>query len=99
MAGNNSASTFESLKKAFASAPILVHVDPGKPFIIEPDAPDFILGSILSQQGDVEKLHPMAFHSRKFDVAEINYEIHVKELLAIVDSFAQWRYFLEGSSH
>ena len=41
----------------------------------------------------------MAFHSRKFDVAEINYEIHDKELLAIVDSFTQWRHILEGSSH
>jgi hypothetical protein len=74
---------FESLKKAFTSAPILAHVDPEKPFIIEADASDFALGSILSQQGNDEKLHPMAFHSRKFDTAEINYEIHDKELLAI----------------
>ena len=39
----------------------------------------------------------MAFHSRKFDTANINYGIHDKELLAIVDSFMQWRHFLEGS--
>ena len=90
---------FKNLKKAFTSAPILAHVDPEKPFIIEADASDFALGSILSQQGNDEKLHPVAFHSRKFDVAEINYEIHDKELLAIVDSFMQWRHFLEGSSH
>ena len=90
---------FESLKKAFTSAPILGHVDPEKPFIIEADASDFALGSILSQQGNDEKLHPVAFHSRKFDAAEINYEIHDKELLAIVDSFMQWRHFLEGSPH
>ena len=68
--------TFVSLKKAFTSAPILAHVDPQKPFIIEVDAPDFTLTSILSQQGDDEKLHPIAFHSHKFDSAEINYEIH-----------------------
>ena len=86
---------FKSLKMAFTSAPILAHVDPKKPFIIEADA----LGSILSQRGNDEKLHPMAFHSRKFDAAEINYEIHDKELLAIVDSFMQWRNFLDGSSH
>ena len=78
---------FESLKKAFTSAPILTHVDPEKPFIIEANASDFALGSILSQQGNDEKLHPMAFHSCKFDTAEINYEIHDKELLAIMDSF------------
>ena len=63
---------FKSLKRAFTSAPILAHVDPEKPFIIEADTLDFALGSILSQQGNDEKLHLVAFHSHKFDVAEIN---------------------------
>ena len=49
------------LKKAFTYAPTLSHVDPHKPFIIEADAFDFSLGSILSQ-GDDGQLHPMAFH-------------------------------------
>ena len=89
---------FEGLKHAFTSAPILMHVDPTKRFILEADASDFALGSVLSQTGDDSKLHPVAFHSRKFEAAEINYEIHDKELLAIVDSFQQWRHFLEGSS-
>ena len=31
--------------------------------------------------------------------AAINYEIHDKELLAIVDSFQEWRHFLEGAQH
>ena len=53
--------------------------------------PDFALGNILSQIGDDGKLHPIAFHSRKFKAAEINYEIHDKELLAILDSFQQWK--------
>ena len=48
-------------------------VYPQNPFIIEPDASDFAFGSILSKQGDDEKLHPMVFHLRKFDIAEINY--------------------------
>ena len=86
---NEADMAFRHLKAAFTSAPILAHVD----------ASDFALGSILSQQGDTEELHPVAFHSRKFDAVEINYEIHDKELLAIVDSFVQWRHFLEGSPH
>ena len=61
---------FVSLKKAFTSASILAHVDPKKLFIIEADASDFALGSILSQQGNDEKLHPVSFHSRKFDAAK-----------------------------
>ena len=58
---------------------------------------DFALGSILSQPGEDGQTHPVAFHSRKFTVSEINYEVHDKELLVVVDSFEQWRHFLEGS--
>jgi hypothetical protein len=36
-------------------------------------------------------------HLRKFSPVEINYEIHDKELLAIVDSFKIWRRYLEGA--
>ena len=61
---------FKSLKKAFTSAPILAHVDPEKPFIIEVDASEFALGSILSQRGNDEKLHLVAFHSCKFDARD-----------------------------
>ena len=70
-----------------------------EPFFIEEDQLDFALSSILLQQGDDGKLHPMAFHSCNFDISEINYEVHDKELLAIVDSFEQWEHFLEGSPH
>jgi hypothetical protein len=41
----------EAFKKAFTSAPILVHANSSKPFFLETDAPDFALGSILSQYG------------------------------------------------
>ena len=40
--------SFERLKKAFTSALILAHVNPEKPFIIDADASDFALSSILS---------------------------------------------------
>ena len=83
-------SAFVDLKKAFTSSLILVQVDPQKPFIIEVKASDFALGSILLHQGDDEKLYPVAFYSRKFDTTKINYKVHDKELLAIVDSLAQW---------
>ena len=61
---------FEGLKKAFTSAPVLGNVDSQKPFIIEADASNF-----AREQGDDENLHPVAFHSRKFDTIEINYAI------------------------
>ena len=54
--------------------------------------------ALVYQISDDGELHPVAFHSQKFEAAEINNEIHDKELLAIVDSFQQWCQFLKGSS-
>ena len=39
----------------------------------------------------------MAFHSRKLNDAERNYEIHDKELLAILEAFKEWKHYLVGS--
>jgi hypothetical protein len=80
-------------------APILTHPNFQKPFFLETNASDFALGTVLSQPDKDGRLHPVAFHSRKFIVAEINYEIHDKELLAIADSFQEWHHFLEGAQH
>jgi hypothetical protein len=81
---------FEELKNQFTTAPILTHFDLTKTCIAETDASDFTLGAILSQKDEEGRLHPIAFHSRKFQSAEINYEVLDKELLAIIDSFKVW---------
>jgi hypothetical protein len=81
---------FKQLKHCFTMVPILIHFNPNHECIVKTDASDFALGSTLSQITEDKKLYPNAFHSRKFSPAEINYEIHDKELLAIVDSFKTW---------
>ena len=80
---------FEALKKAFTTVPILIHPDFQKPFFLESDGSDFALGAVLLQPSEDGRLHPVAFHSRKFTTAKINYEIRDKKLLAIVDSFQE----------
>lgn len=97
--GPQAEKAFQDLKTTFTMAPILVHPDFAKAFYLETDASDFALGAVLSQMNVDGKLHPVAFYSRKFSAAEINYEIYDKELLAIVDSFQEWRHFLEGAAH
>jgi hypothetical protein len=42
-------------------------------------------------------LHPVAYHYRKFNEAEVNYEIYDKEMLAIVSALLTWRHWLEGT--
>jgi hypothetical protein len=82
--------SFKKLKHCFMTAPILTHFDLHHKCIVETDAWDFALGSTLSQTTEDNKLHLNAFHSRKFSPAEINYEIHNKELVAIVVCFKAW---------
>ena len=90
---------FKELKKRFTTAPILAHFDAQRAVIIETDTSDFAIGAVLSQCDEEGRLHPVAFHSRKFTPAEINYEIHDKELLAVVDAFKHWRRYCEGAVH
>jgi len=68
-------SAFTELKNRFTSAPILAHFDPKRPVIVETDASGFALGAVLLQRDNENRLHLIAFHSRKFTPAEINYEI------------------------
>ena len=88
--------SFQALKSAFTSAPVLTHWVPDKPTIIETDASDYALGAILSIQTDSGEIHPVAFHSRTYSALELNYDTHDKELLAIFEAFHVWRHFLEG---
>jgi hypothetical protein len=88
---------FNLLKLKFIEAPILVHFYPDRPTIVETDASDFALGAILSQEVPEGQLHPVAFHSRKFKPAEINYDIHDKEMLAIVVAFKEWEHMLKST--
>ncbi|KAL0192342.1 hypothetical protein M9458_010638, partial [Cirrhinus mrigala] len=51
-------SAVETLQQAFMSAPLLVHPDPQKLFIVEVDASTSGVGAVLSQQhGNPPKLH------------------------------------------
>ncbi|MBW0559204.1 hypothetical protein O181_098919, partial [Austropuccinia psidii MF-1] len=84
---------FHQLKEAFTIAPILSHFNPSLPTIVETDASDYAMGAILSQISDSGK-HPIAFDTHKPLPAELNYEIHDKELLGIAWALKRWRAFL-----
>jgi hypothetical protein len=70
-----------------------------RPMKVETDASDFAYGSILSQLEDDGKWHPVAYISKALTEAERNYDVHNKELRAIIGSLEQWRHYLEGARH
>jgi len=91
---------FEDLKTAVTTAPVLMSPQDSEPFRIEADSSDFAIGAVLSQQSTTDgKWHPVAFYSKSLFSMERNYEIHDKEMLAIICALEEWRHFLEEATH
>ena len=91
---------FDTLKGLITSAPILASPDNTRPFRIEADSSDFATGAVLSQQNPEDgNWHPVAFLSKSLSTVEWNYEIHNKEMLAIIRAMEEWRHFLEGAQY
>jgi RNase H-like domain found in reverse transcriptase len=85
--GTAAESAFQELKKKFTIALILATFDPERQIILEIDASDYVIDMCISQPDPEGRLRPVAFYSRKMIPAELNYEIHDKELLAIIEVF------------
>ena len=66
---------------------------------METDTSDYTLAAILSIVNEDNEVHPVAFHSHTFIVAELNYNIYDKELLAIFEVFKIWQHYLEGLAY
>ena len=90
---------FDQLKERLTTAPILAHPDPSRQYILNTDASGFAIAGVLSQEQQDGTVRPIAYFSRKMDVAERNYAAYDKELLAIVGAVNHWRCYLDGSPH
>lgn len=90
---------FDTLKGIVGSDQVLRHYSPRDRSIIETDASDYAVGAVFSQIDIKGESRPVAFASRKFKPAELNYPVHEKELTAIVFAFEEWRHYLEGVEH
>jgi hypothetical protein len=65
-------------------APVLIIYDLDLPLTVKTDALDFAIGAELSQPGPNGRLRLVAYFSQKMIPAELNYDIHNKELLVIM---------------
>jgi hypothetical protein len=65
--------------------------------MLELDASDGVVAGVFSQFDPTDgHWHPIAYFSKIMAPAECNYEIHDKEMLAIIRALEQWRAELEG---
>ena len=89
---------FDALKKCLCSEPILSIPKDDAPFRVEADCSQYAMGGVLSQLVD-DKWHPVAYRSQSLSPVERNYEIHDRELLAIMRALEDWRPYLLGAMH
>ena len=64
---------------------------------VEVDTSDFAMEGVLSMKCEDKRWRPVAYISKSLNEAERNYEIHDKEMLAIIRCLEVWRHFLEGA--
>ena len=91
--------SFDQMKKSLTTAPVLVHFDPNKPIMVETEASNYVCSGILSQQQDDGTWRPVVYRSKTMSKAQCNYDIHDKELLAIMQALGEWRQYCEGAKH
>ena len=89
---------FEQLKENLCSKPVLYLPSDDGPFRIETDCSQYAMGGVLSQHIE-GKWRPIAYRSQSLTEAERNYEIHDREMLAIMEALEDWRQYLLGAKH
>ena len=67
-------------------APLLAHYNTDHQCLLETDASDTVVAAVFSQKGLDGEWHLIAYFSKTMALAETNYPIYNKEMLAIVQA-------------
>ncbi|GBL83023.1 Transposon Ty3-G Gag-Pol polyprotein [Araneus ventricosus] len=87
--------SFNGLKQALITSPVLTDPRTDKEFILDTDASNEGIGAVLSQKiGNEECI--IAYFSKSLGKPERNYCVTRKEVLAIVKSIEHFHYYLYG---
>jgi len=75
--------------------PVLVTPNLDKEMRVEADTSEYAMGGVLSMKGEDNKWRPVAFILKSLNEVERNYEIHDREMLAIIRCLNEWQHLLE----
>ena len=89
--GKEAESTFQKLKTAMVSVPVLAVPCFSKPFQIETDASGKGVGAVLMQEG-----RPIAYMSQKLSDTAQRKSVYERELMAIILAIQKWQHYLSG---
>jgi len=81
---NNYTEAFKELKDQLTSSLILYYYDLDLELILKTDASNRVVAGVLSQLYLDGKWYPIAFFLKIMALAKYNYEVHDKEMLAII---------------
>ncbi|MCO5579069.1 hypothetical protein L7F22_032921 [Adiantum nelumboides] len=84
--------SFNDLKQALTTTPVLAIADPTQPFDVMTDASDRASGGVLMQNDKV-----IAFDSHKFSAIQMRYPVYDKEFFAIIHAYRTWKHYLLGA--
>ena len=87
---------FKELKRRFTEELVLAVLDLDKKMQMEVDVSDYATGGVLLMECEDNLWRLVAFLSKSLNETERNYEIHDKEMLAIIKGLEAWRHLLEG---
>lgn len=88
--------SYDEMKRILINTPIIALWQQNKTTVSENDAPGLAIGGCMSQYNEAGQLHPIAHFSKKLSPEEYNYDIHDKELLAVILCLKEWRAELLG---
>ena len=89
--------SFEVLKKWFTREPVLAALDLDKKMRMEVDVSDYATGGVLLMEYSDGRWKPEVYLSKFLNLIERNYEIHDKEILAVIRGLENWRHLSEGA--
>ena len=90
---------FKELKERFTEKLVLAAPDIDKKMRMEVNTSDYAMEDVLSMDCGDGLWRPVAFLSKSLNEMKRNYEIHDKEILAIIRGLEVWRHLLEGAQY
>jgi len=88
---------FRELKERFTKELVLAVPDLDKKIRIEVNTSDYATGGVLSMECEDRRWRPVVYLLKLLNETERNYEIHNKEMLAVIRGLENWRHLLKGA--
>jgi hypothetical protein len=89
--------SFDAIKLALVSPPVLRFVDWAMPIFLETDASKCAVGAVLSQKAPNGKLQPIGYSSSGLTDAQKNYSARELECWGIIAAVRKWHCYLQAA--